>query len=130
MELMFINSILRSPGFPPHDGWLSGYAISYYYFGYVMTAMLAQLSGVTGSIAHNLMTALIFALAAIGSYGILYNLLARRNQEPKEAAGAALLAPLFMLVVSNLEGFLEVLHRRGISGPVCGTSGRGWTSAN
>ena len=47
MELMFINSILRSPSFPPHDGWLSGYAISYYYFGYVMTAMLAKLSGVT-----------------------------------------------------------------------------------
>ena len=24
MELMFINSILRSPSFPPHDSWLSG----------------------------------------------------------------------------------------------------------
>ena len=62
MELMFINSILRSPTFPPHDSWLSGYAISYYYFGYVMTAMLAMLTGLTGSVAHNLMTALIFAL--------------------------------------------------------------------
>jgi YYY domain-containing protein len=114
MELMFINSILRSSSFPPHDGWLSGYAISYYYFGYVMTAMLAQLSGITGSIAHNLMTALVFALAAIGSYGILFDLLASRRSEMKRAAGPALLAPLFMLVVSNLEGFLEVLHRRGI----------------
>ena len=114
MELMFINSILRSQSFPPHDGWLSGYAISYYYFGYVITAMLAQLSGVTGSIAHNLMTALIFALAAIGSYGMLFNLMAARRSEAQDAAGAALLAPLFMLVISNLEGFLEVLHRRGI----------------
>jgi len=35
MELMFINSILRSPTFPPRDGWLSGYAISYYHFGYI-----------------------------------------------------------------------------------------------
>ena len=42
MELAFINAILRSPSFPPHDPWLSGYAISYYYFGYVMTAMLAK----------------------------------------------------------------------------------------
>ena len=114
MELMFINSILRSPSFPPHDGWLSGYAISYYYFGYVMTAMLAQVSGVTGSIAHNLMTSLVFALAAIGSYGILFNLLAARRSETKEATSAGLLAPLFMLIVSNIEGFLEVLHRRGI----------------
>jgi YYY domain-containing protein len=114
MELMFINSILRSPSFPPHDGWLSGYAISYYYFGYVMTAMLAQLSGVTGSIAHNLMTALVFALAAIGAYGLLFNLMRRGDSRGQDAAGAALLAPLFMLVVSNIEGFLEVLHRRGI----------------
>ena len=66
MELAFINGILRSPTFPPQDPWLSGYAISYYYFGYVMTAMLARLSGVPGSLAHNLMTALIFALGAIG----------------------------------------------------------------
>jgi uncharacterized membrane protein len=45
MELAFINAILHSPAFPPHDPWLSGYAISYYYFGYVMTAMLAKVTG-------------------------------------------------------------------------------------
>ncbi len=28
METAFINAILRSPTFPPHDPWLSGYAIS------------------------------------------------------------------------------------------------------
>ena len=59
MELMFINSILRSPTFPPWDAWLSGYAISYYHFGYVMTAMLAKLTSTPGSAAHNLMTALL-----------------------------------------------------------------------
>ena len=42
MELMFINGIMNSPTFPPRDLWLSGYAISYYYFGYVMAAMLAM----------------------------------------------------------------------------------------
>lgn len=130
MELMLINAIMRSPTFPPHDSWLSGFAVSYYYFGYVMTAMLAMLSGVAGSVAHNLMTALIFALAAVGAYGILYNLLAYRASKtvellppgdpamnaPKVGSliGSALLAPLFLLVVSNLEGFLEVLHRTGI----------------
>ena len=76
MELAFINAILRSPTFPPHDPWLSGYAISYYYFGYVMAAMLAKATGTLGSVAHNLMSALIYSLTAIGAYGILYNLLA------------------------------------------------------
>jgi uncharacterized membrane protein len=117
MELMFINAILRSPTFPPHDSWLSGYAISYYYFGYIMTAMLAMLTGLTGSIAHNLMTALIFALAAVGAYGLLFNLLAARSTDPAHRRGLialGLLAPLFLLLVSNLEGFLEVLHRAGV----------------
>jgi YYY domain-containing protein len=132
MELMFINAILRSPTFPPRDAWLSGYAISYYYFGYVMTAMLAKLTGVPGTAAHNLMTALVFALGAIGSYGILYNLLALRwkseieNREldseqitnpdlriPINISRFSFLAPLFLLIVSNAEGFLEILHRRG-----------------
>ena len=127
MELAFINAILRSSGFPPHDPWLSGYAISYYYFGYVMTAMLARLSGIPGSQAHNLMTALIFALAAVGSYGILFNLLAPganggdQKPHPSPPLGAILrqsfLAPLFLLIVSNLEALLEVLHRLGIFWP-------------
>ncbi|HLE05638.1 MAG TPA: DUF2298 domain-containing protein, partial [Anaerolineales bacterium] len=45
MELAFLNGILRSDRFPPNDPWLSGYAISYYYFGYVMIALLTWLSG-------------------------------------------------------------------------------------
>jgi YYY domain-containing protein len=124
MELMFINAILRSPTFPPHDSWLSGYAISYYYFGYVMTAMLAQLAGLIGSVAHNLMTALVFGLAAVGAYGLLYDLLAARRERDddrssqikhrKASVGLPFLAPLFLLLVSNIEGFLEVLHRRGL----------------
>ena len=127
MELMFINAILRSPTFPPHDSWLSGYAISYYYFGYVMTAMLAKLAGLTGSVAHNLMTSLIFALAAIGAYGILYNLLSAVNQKSQIANRISqyrfsFLAPLFLLFVSNIEGFLEVLHSHGIFWPANSTS--------
>jgi len=121
MELAFISAILRSPSFPPHDPWLSGYAISYYYFGYVMTAMLARLTSMPGTVAHNLMTSLIFALSATGSYGILHNLLARFPLHGSRPAPRAprpafppLLAPLFLLLVSNLEGFLEVINRRGL----------------
>jgi YYY domain-containing protein len=120
MELAFINAIMRSPTFPPHDPWLSGYAISYYYFGYVMAAMLAKLTGTLGSVAHNLMFALIFALSFIGAYGILYNLLAvwrkrhPRTARPEPSTGLPLLGPLFLLFVSNLEAVLEVLRGWGL----------------
>ena len=127
MELMFINGIMNSPSFPPRDLWLSGYSISYYYFGYVMASMLALFTGVPATLAFNLMISLIFGLSAIGAYGILYNLLANyreaspRDQLPNNPRPVSnlqslfppLLAPLFLLIVSNVEGFLEVLHTRG-----------------
>lgn len=121
METAFINAILHSPTFPPHDPWLSGYAISYYYFGYVMTAMLAKLTSTPAPVAHNLMLSLIFALSAVGAYGLLYNLLSayRRSRGQEEKAGifntvGALFAPLFLLIVSNLQGVFESLHSKGI----------------
>lgn len=114
MELAFINAILRSPTFPPRDPWLSGYAISYYHFGYIMTAMLAKLTATAGSVAFNLMLALVFALSAVGAYGILYNLLAEKSQKASHKTQGAFLAPLFLLLVSNFEGFLEILHQNGI----------------
>jgi uncharacterized membrane protein len=122
MELAFINAILRSPEFPPHDPWLSGYAISYYYFGYVMTAMLAKITGTPGSIAFNLGIANTFALSAVGAYGLVYNLLsAARTRKSSTGTGmlrspsllAPLLGPFFILIVSNLEGFLHSLHNSG-----------------
>ena len=152
MELMMIHGILNSPTFPPRDLWLSGYSISYYYFGYVMTSMLAMFTGVPATMAFNLMIALVFALSAVGAYGILYNLLANHRKvsyrdevpvtgdqvvsDPSTEPGTnlqspvtnddipaeneepstfrPLLAPLFLLLISNVEGFLEVLHARGL----------------
>ena len=120
MELMFINGIMNSPNFPPRDLWLSGYSISYYYFGYVMTAMLATFTGVPATMAFNLILALIFGLAAVGAYGVLYNLLAIRRSKEKNTNNeshftfSALLGPLFLLLISNAEGFLEILHARGL----------------
>ena len=122
MELAFINAILRSPTFPPHDPWLSGYAISYYYFGYVITAMLAKITGTAGSVTFNLGTALVFALSACGAYGLVNNLLnavngfrdkGRLHSKSPSFLIASLLGPLYVLIVSNLEGFLHVLHTRG-----------------
>ena len=113
MELAFINAILRSPIMPPHDPWLSGYSISYYYFGYLMVAMLAKLVGVIGSVAFNLGFISIFAMAATGAYGLAHNLLVLYLPKARKAMlWAAALAPIFVLILGNLEGFLEILHAR------------------
>ena len=133
MEIAFINAILHSPTFPPHDPWLSGYAISYYYFGYVLASMLAMITATNGGMTFNLMLSLVFALSVIGSYGLLYNLLNAywrtrsedqeiTDEEQQETSAAhglwsaigAFFAPLFLVILSNVEGFLELLHSYGI----------------
>jgi len=113
MELAFLNAILQSDSFPPSDPWLSGYAISYYYFGYILMALLTRLTGVASGVAFNLANSLWFALVALGTYSLAYNFIARRTPGRVKRL-SPLLAPFFVLISGNLGGFLEVLHSKYI----------------
>jgi YYY domain-containing protein len=127
MELAFINAILKSPSFPPQDPWLSGYSISYYYFGYVLIAMLIRISGVVAGVGYNLTSAAWFGLTAVAAFGMIFDLVAfwKRGQDhsstniftrAQKTLGrlAGILGSLFVLIVSNLEGLLEILHSKGL----------------
>lgn len=98
MELMFMSGIQRSVSFPPHDPWMSGYAISYYYFGYVMSAALSMLSGIPSTLGFNMTAALWFALTGLTSFGVAYNLVRSRafdaatNAVNRASQASALLA--------------------------------------
>jgi YYY domain-containing protein len=132
MELAFINAILNSSTFPPHDPWLSGYAISYYHFGYILAAMLAKVTGTGGGVAFNLMLSAVFSLSAVGAFGVLYDLLAA-GKGPKKArrmVGWALLGPLFLLFISNLEAILEMVHQLGIGWNLATGTSRLWQWIN
>jgi YYY domain-containing protein len=114
MEFMFINSILRSPDFPPHDAWLSGHAISYYYFGYVLISAFIFVTNVPASLAFNLGIAMLFALTAVSALAVMVNLIGLvRKVRPENCFGAALLGPLLVLVVGNYFGALELAHING-----------------
>lgn len=111
MDLMFISGIMRDQTFPPTDPWLSGYSISYYYFGYVMAAMFSIASGVIGPVGYNAFTALLFALTGLTIFGVVYNLVRSRamtlpayqsEAPPRSNQGPALLAALvsaFMVIL-------------------------------
>jgi len=120
MELMFINSILASKSFPPQDAWLSGFGISYYYFGYVMVALIAKITGTLGSIAFNLGIALSFSLASLAAFGVALNLISLQqnklrlkdgNTVVRNSVFPALIAPVLLLLVGNFYGVLEVFHQ-------------------
>jgi len=144
MELAFLNGIERSATMPPLDPWLSGFAISYYYFGYVMMSNLIRLSGVSSSVGFNIGGALLFALTVTGAFSLVFNLVAslgarRRNaaahmseplttgSEPdpptappenrpirKSWVWIAVLGTVFVVLLSNFEGPLEVAHWNGL----------------
>jgi YYY domain-containing protein len=124
MEIAFQNAILRSDHFPPLDPWLSGFGISYYYFGYVMMAMLTRISGAVSGIGFDLYDSLLFALTLIGSFGVVYNLVAFTlkvrhkdkdiDPSPRPPLLAGVLGGLLVTVMGNLEGVLESLHASGV----------------
>ncbi len=123
MEFMLLNAILRSGSFPAHDAWLSGYAISYYHFGYIMVAALALATATPSGTAFNLGLATLFALTALSSAGMASNLIAQARQKltARSLPGPNLLrsfwpglmAPAIILLVGNLYGCLELAHDNG-----------------
>ncbi len=119
MEIMYLNSIARSDYFPPLDAWLSGYAISYYYFGYVMTSLVTMLSSFPPHLTFNVAVANLFALTCTGAFGLVYNLV-KSYATAREPEGArprrskpilwGMLGAVLVAVMGNLEGFLEALY--------------------
>lgn len=114
MEFAFLNAIGRSPTFPPLDPWLSGYAISYYYFGYVMTSLLARLALVAEPVAFNLAIAWLVAGAAVGALSLAYNLIAARPGAGRVAIVLGLVAAAAVPIAGNLQIGLELLHGNGV----------------
>jgi len=115
MDFAFLNSIYRSEAFPSPDPWMSGFSISYYYFGYLLLAMLAKLSGVPAPVGYNLGVALVFALLLAGSYSLAFNLISLLMPKGRLALRllGALAAPVLVGIMGNLEIVFEVLAVRG-----------------
>jgi YYY domain-containing protein len=116
MDFAFLNAILRADTFPPEDPWLSGHTIPMYIFGHHMVAALTQLTGISSSITFNLGVALVAALAAVGVFGLVYNLLVVRVR-PGVAVLFGLVGVGLLLVLANMEGVFELFRRHQIGSP-------------
>lgn len=119
IDMAFAGSILRSKYFPPIDPWFSGFSINYYYFGHLMMATLAKLTGVKMALAFNLEIALVFALSFIAIFGLVFDLIiasakkpAKKNL-PHQPLLFAFLTAFVAIIAGNFEMCLEFLHSRG-----------------
>ena len=100
MDFAFFNSILRTSEIPPEDPWLAGTPINYYYFGYLLFANLARISGIAPEVAYNLSLATIGAVLFSGAVSI------GRALSGSFALGA--LGGLAVAVLGNLDGTLQM----------------------
>lgn len=110
MDFAFLNAILKSTYFPPEDPWLAGHSISYYYFGHFMMAALTKLTAIPSSISYNLSIAVIASLAGAAAFGLVYNLIRLSGGTMRIGIVFGLAAPLFLVLIGNLEGVLEFVH--------------------
>lgn len=75
MDFAFLNAVMRSSQFPPHDPWFAGGLLDfYYYFGYLTVAVPSKISGISTAVAYNLGLVTFAALAANAAFGIGYDL--------------------------------------------------------
>ncbi len=130
MEYMLLNSVLSSSSFPPHDAWLSGFSISYDYFGYILVALVTRLAGTAAAVSYNLALSAWFALVVSGAYALVFNVAqllpeprapgrpGRARRRPRSQVRAALwpacLAPVVVILAGNLYGVLRLLHSNGV----------------
>jgi YYY domain-containing protein len=101
MDMSFINSLLQTTQLPPSDTWMSGTAVHYYYFGYLIVANLIKITGILPSIAFNLATASFFALSLTTAFGIGYNL--------TERVRYGFVTAFFVAIAGNLVGFFQLM---------------------
>jgi YYY domain-containing protein len=111
MEFAFLNGILRSPTFPPVNPHFAGGVINYYYFGLYLVAYLIKLTGIYAEVAFNLAIPMLFALTVVNVFAVAYSAVERRSPLSwLSGLGAALLAPLYVAVLGNLDGAAQVVR--------------------
>jgi YYY domain-containing protein len=113
MDMSFITAINASAHFPPHDPWMSGESLNYYYLGHVAMAWPIRLLGLAPDAGYLLSWALLFALSAAAVFtvgGTLWAAARRTLGEHAPRGGpvaAGLLAVALTVVLGNLAGVRE-----------------------
>jgi len=129
MEFAFLNAILKSPYFPPYDPYFVGGYINYYYYGQFIVSIMVKLTGIEPSVAFNLAVPTLFALTVGGAFCVVYNLapdcksggsMVDKEDENRDSPFAdsrpiywGLLGALFVAVLGNLDGMVQMVKRIG-----------------
>ena len=113
MDLAFVNAANASTSFPPHDPWMAGEDLNYYYLGHLAMAIVVRVAGAAPDEGYNLAFALLAALSASAVFTFAGTLWAAARTRLDDVRGrpvaVGLLAVLLCIVLGNLAGAREWL---------------------
>jgi len=121
MDMAIVNATITSAGYPPHDPWMAGEDLNYYYFGQLAMGLLIRLGGVEPSVGYNLALAVLFALAVVTAAGLAASLARHAGCRPWLAGSAA---AVLLVVAGTPGGGLDALGHGG------DLAGFGWFDAS
>jgi YYY domain-containing protein len=108
MDMAFVNAANASSSFPPHDPWMAGEDLNYYYLGHLAMALPIRLMGSAPDEGYNLAFALLAALSATAVFTLGGTLWAAARPRLQGVRGgpvaAGIAAVVVCLVLGNLAG--------------------------
>jgi YYY domain-containing protein len=108
MDMAFVNATNASSSFPPHDPWMAGEDLNYYYLGQLAMAIVIRIAGVAPDEGYNLAVALLLALSAVAVFTLAGTLWAAARPRLAGVRGGpvavGLVAVVVCLVLGNLAG--------------------------
>ena len=108
MDMAFVNAANASSSFPPHDPWMAGEDLNYYYLGHLAMAIVIKVLGLRPDEGYNLALALLAALSAAAVFTLAGTLWAAARPALAGARGgpvaAGVAAVVLCVVLGNLAG--------------------------
>ncbi len=106
----FINAIAASPELPPPDPWFGGLPMNYYYGGQLLMGVFSKLSGTEVSTGYNIAMGLVYALGAVGIYGLASNLVGLARGRGWVSIEGGIFGVTLVQVLGNLYPLRQVLQ--------------------
>jgi YYY domain-containing protein len=104
MDMALVNGVNASSSFPPHDPWMAGEDLNYYYLGHLAMAMLIRVVGVAPDEGYNIAFALLVALTASAVFTFAGTLWAAARAARGGPVAVGVTAVVVTLVLGNLAG--------------------------